>query len=300
LLVFVAAAAAAGIYGLINWHRWGGNPPLAELLGRLPNTNAVTLHVNVAEIRNAGMGAVLAGTPVTEEPDYLRFVSESGFDWKTDLDAVTASKTGEDWFCFAVGRFDMEKLRSFALSRGGMCRNGVCEVGGATAGRLISFYPVSSRMLALASSKGPMAVYQLQQKTKTEWRGGVPEGAAWVSFNGTVMEGDPALPAGGRLFGKILSGTERTTFSVIGGASGLEVRMRSLNKDVTAAGNIKAQLEGVTKEFKGYFDRLGQAPSPEDLSGVLLAGQFAVVGNEVTGRWPMHAEFLKKLAGRGL
>ena len=299
-LVLLAGAAAAGIYGIVVWSRWGGDPSLAEVLARLPDTNAVTLHIDVAAIRKAGMGELLAGTPVTEEPDYLRFVSESGFDWKTDLDAVTATRTGTDWYCFARGQFDMEKLRNFALSRGGMCRNGVCEVAGATPGRLISFYPVSSRTLALASSTTPMAIYRVQKKSKPEWPGGVPEGAAWVSFNGSVLVGDPALPAGGRLFGKVLSGADRTTFSVIGGAAGLEIRMRSHSADAAAAGNIKAQLEGVTTEFRRYFERVGQVSSSRDLSGLLLSGQFAVTGNEVTGRWPVHTEFLKKLAGGGL
>lgn len=299
-LVFFAAIGAAGIYGLVVWNRWGADPTLEYLLNRLPDTNAVTLHVNFADIRKAGLAELMAGTPVAEEPDYLRFVGESGFDWKTDLDAVTASKAGEDWYCFALGRFDMEKLRNFALSRGGICRNGICEVAATTPGRLISFYPVSSRMLALASSKSQLAVYQLQSKPHPPWLGGVPEGAAWVSFNGSVLAGDPALPAGGRLFGKILAGTARTTFSVVRGASGLEVKMRAHNLDAAGAGNVKAQLEGVTKEFKGYFERIGQASSPADLSGLLLSGEFAVAGNEVTGRWPVHTDFLKKLAGGGL
>ena len=297
LLVLFVAILAAGIYGLVVWNRWGADPTLEFVLNRLPETKAVTVHVDFAEIRKAGLAELMAGTPVAEEPDYLRFVSESGFDWKTDLDAVTASKSGDDWYCFALGRFDMEKLRNFAMSRGGMCRNGVCEVAGATPGRLISFYPVSSRMLALASSKSQLAVYHLQSKPHPTWPGGVPEGSAWVSFNGSVLAGDPALPAGGRLFGKILASTERTTFSVVRGAAGLEVKMRAHSLDAPGAGNVKAQLEGVTKEFRGYFERMGQASSPADLSGLLLSGEFGVTGNETTGRWPVHTDFLKKLAG---
>ena len=299
-LVLFAAVGAAGIYGVVVWNRWGEDPALSELLRRLPDRNAVTVHIDLAEIRKAGLGDLLAGTPVAEEPDYMRFVGESGFNWQTDLDAVTASKTGADWYCFAHGRFDMEKLRSFALSRGGTCRNGVCEVAGATKGRLVSFYPVSSRMLALASSSAPLAVYSLQRKPAGEWLGGVPDGPVWISFNGSVLDGDPKLPAGGRLFGKVLATAERTTFSVVSGTSGMDLKMRSHSMNPAAAANIKSQLEGVTSEFKQYFERMGQASSQEDLSGLLLSGQFTASGNDVMGHWPVHPGFLKKLAAGGL
>lgn len=299
-LVLVAATVAAGILGLVVWNRWGRSPSLESLLGRLPDRHALTVHINFAELRKAGLAELMASTPVAEDPDYLGFVTESGFDWKIDLDAVTATKAGDDWYCFAVGRFDMEKLRNYAISRRGICRNGICSVPGTTPGRQISFYPAGPRMLALASSKSPLAVYNLQRKPNPEWVGGVPQGPAWVSLNGSILEGDPALPAGGRLFGKILAGTERTTFSVVPGAAGLEVRMRSFSSDPAGAGNIKVQLEGVTKEFKSYFGRLGQPASPADLSGLLLAGEFGINGNEVTGRWPVHEEFLKKLVSGGL
>jgi hypothetical protein len=299
-LVLLAAAGAAGIFSFLVWNRWGGDPSLADLLLRMPTTNAVTVHVDLEATKKAGMGELLAGTPVTEEPDYLRFVSDSGFDWKTDLDAVTAAKTGDEWYCFVRGRFDMTKLRDFALSRGGVCRNGVCEVAGATPGRLISFFPVSSRILALATSTKPMAVWRLQGKPQAPWKGGVPEGAAWVSLNGSVLAGEPVLPSGGRLFGKVLAEAERTTFWVTSGASGLELRMRSQSASTAGAANVKAQLEGVTQEFKKYFGRLGQPASPGDLSGLLLSGQFGAAENEVSGRWPLHTEFLRKLAAGGL
>ncbi|MFN0102107.1 MAG: hypothetical protein ACKV2U_08455 [Bryobacteraceae bacterium] len=300
LLVLFAAAGAAAIYGVLVLNRLGGDPPLADVLMRLPDKNAVTIHVDLAAIRKAGMAELLEGSAVAEEPDYRRFVTESGFDWKTDLEAITASKTGKDWFFFVRGRFDMEKLRNYALSRGGTCRNGVCDVMGETPGRRVSFYPMSPRMLVLASSNTPTAVYGVYEKNKPEWVGGVPEGPAWVSFNGNVLAGDPALPSGGRLFGKVLAETRRTTFSIgnVGGA--MELKMQAHSADTAGAGNIKAQLEGVTAEFKKYFERLGQAASSGDLSGLLLSGQFAVAGNEVTGRWPLHADLLKKLAGGAL
>lgn len=243
------------------------------------------------------MGGWLEGAAAMEEPEYRRFVTEIGFDWKTDLDWVTAAKTGEDWYFIARGRFELDKLRSYAIARGGGCRNGVCDAPSATPGRRVSFYPLTPRVLAVSTSKGTMTVRNLETKRKADWAGGVPEGPLWVSFNGSVLAGDPALPSGGRLFGKVLSETERTTFSVNGGAEGLVLTMRAICKDTSSAGNVKAQLEGVTKEFKNYFERLGQPANTGDLSGLLLAGQFATTGSDVTGRWPLHADLLKRLAG---
>lgn len=300
LLVLLVAAGAAALYGVLVIYRMGADPSVGDLLRRMPDSNALTLHVDLRAIRASGMGGLLEGSPVAEEEDYRRFVRESGFDWTRDLDAVTATKTGDDWYLFIRGRFDMEKVRNFALARGGSCKNGYCGVVGATPGRHVSYFPLTSNVLALATSKGQMMVYRLIQKGKTDWPGGVPQGPAWVSFNGSILAGDPALPSGGRLFGKVLSETERTTFSVTAGTGGLELTMRAINKSPAAAENVKAQLEGVTKEFKGYFDRLGQASRPDDLSGLLLSGKFAVTGNEVSGRWPLHPDLLKKLAGGSL
>lgn len=294
----LAAAVAGGIGGYLIWSRSNATVPLGELLQRLPEANALTIHVDLAAIRRAGMGGVLVGSQVAEEPDYLRFVTESGFDWKTDLDAVTASKAGDDWYFFVQGRFDLQKLRKYALSRGGSCRNGVCDVAAVTPGRRISFFPLTSGVLAVASSRAPGAVYSVYKRDKPAWVGGVPEGPAWVSFNGSVLAGDPALPSGGRLFGKVLAETRRTTFAVKGGGlTPLELEMRAYSVDATGAANIQSQLEGVTVEFGKYFARMGQAPSSGDLSGLLLSGKFALAGTEVTGRWPLREEFLKKLAG---
>lgn len=295
-LVLLAAALAAGIGGFLFWSRTG-SVPLAELLERLPAEKALTIHVDLAAIRQAGMGELLAGSQVAEEPDYLRFVTESGFDWKLDLDAVTATKSADDWYFFVEGRFDLQKLRNYALSRGGSCKNGVCDVAAVTPGRRISFFPLTAGVLAVASSRSPGAVYAIYRQDKPAWVGGVPEGPAWVSFNGQVLAGDPALPSGGRLFGKVLAETRRTTFAVKGGgAAPLALEMRAHSADATGATNIYSQLQGVTTEFGKYFDRLGQKASPADLSGLLLSGQFTVAGTEVTGRWPLHEEFLKKLA----
>ena len=128
----------------------------------------------------------------------------------------------------------------------------------------------------------------------------LPEGPAWISLNGSVLAGDPALPSGGRLFGKVLAETERTTFWVSGNGATMELRMTAYCRTGEQAAQMRAQLDGVTREFRKYFERVGQPTSTADLSGLLLSGDFAATGNEVAGRWPLHMEFLKKLLAGAL
>ena len=300
LMVLVAAGVAGAIYSLVIWNRGTNDPTLADLLRRVPERDALTIHVDLAAMRKAGFGELLEGSPIPEEADYRRFVTESGFDWKTDLDAVTATRHKDDWYLFVRGRFDLERVRNFALVRGGQCRNGVCEVAGATPGRLVSFFPLTPQVLAVATSTTPVAVHALGKRSADRPVWAAPEGPAWLSLNGSVLAGDPVLPSGGRLFGKVLAETERTSFWITGNGATMELRMRAVCRDDQHAGQLRAQLDGVTREFRKYFERVGQPASTADLSGLLLSGDFAATGNEVTGRWPLHMEFLRKLAAGAL
>jgi hypothetical protein len=297
MMVLLAAAGGTALIALLLWKR-AADPALPELLTRFPDPGAVVFHVDVAALRAAGLGDLLEGAPVAEEPEYRRFVTESGFDWKTDLEAVTASRVGDNWYLFVRGRFDMEKLKAFVEARGGSCKNGVCGVAGATPGRMVSFFPLTPRVLALATSPEPMAAYALHGSSeKTRWTEPVPAEPLWLSFGGSALRGDPSLPAGARLFGKVLAEADRTTFwiSLAGGRP--ELRMRATCGDTMRASVIQSELTRVTTEFQKYFERIGQQASDDDLSGLLLAGKFTAQGAEVNGQWPIPLALLRKLAG---
>lgn len=297
MMALLAVAGCAITISLLLWKR-GADPAMPELLGRFPDANAPVFHVDLAALRAAGLGELLESNPVAEEADYRRFVTESGFDWKTDLEAVTASRVKDDWYLLVRGRFDMEKLKAFVEARGGSCKNGVCGVAGATRGRMVSFFPVSSRVLALATSPEPMAVYALRaSRAKAPWTEPVPVEPLWLTLGGSALRGDPALPAGMRLFGKVLAEAERATFWI--GISGgrPELRMRVRCGDLVRANVIQAELTRVTAEFQKYFERIGQQASEDDLSGLLLAGKFTAAGTEVNGQWPIPLALLRKMAG---
>ena len=62
-----------------------------DLVQYLPPDQAVHAYVDVNLLRSAGLLDLLAGSKAAEEPDYRRFIDQTGFDYRTDLDAVAAA-----------------------------------------------------------------------------------------------------------------------------------------------------------------------------------------------------------------
>ena len=50
-----AVAGAAAIYGVLVLHRMSADPSLGDILRRLPDKNAVTIHVDLTAIRAASL-----------------------------------------------------------------------------------------------------------------------------------------------------------------------------------------------------------------------------------------------------
>jgi len=299
MLTAALVVAGGGIYGLARMWRLGSDPSIDELLAQLPQRNAILFHVDISAIRSAGLMSVVTSAGITEDPEYLAFVKESGFDWRTDLDTVTASQTGDDWYLFAKGRFDWSKIQNYAVNRGGKCYNGVCDAPAVTPGRRISFYPKTSRVLAMATSKLPNAVYGIHRPAPGAALVATEPHPVWYSIPGPRLSGAAALPNGSKLFAKALGEAKRVTFGVRQSGNALQLVMRADCADAAAASSLQNQLAGVTAEFGKYFERLGQKPSSADLSGLILNGTFQQEGAVIRGSWPLSADFVRNLFGAG-
>ncbi len=299
MLTAALVVAGGGIYGIARWWRLGPDPTTSELLRQLPQRNAVLFHVDISAIRSAGLMSTITSAGVTEDPEYLAFVKESGFDWRSDLDSVTGSQAGDDWFIFVKGRFDWAKLQNYAIARGGSCRNGVCDAPAVTPGRRISFYAKTSRVLGMATSKAPNAVYGMHGVLPGAELERAETAPVWYSIPGPRLASAAALPNGSKLFAKALEQAKRATFGVHQTGNTLELVMRADCADSTSAASLQNQLSGVTAEFSKYFERLGQKPSSADLSGLILNGKFQLEGSSVQGRWPLSADFIRNLFGGG-
>ena len=53
----------------------------------LPADRATLVYIDTDALRKSGLLDLLAGSKAAEEADYRKFVEQTGFDYRTDLDA---------------------------------------------------------------------------------------------------------------------------------------------------------------------------------------------------------------------
>src|SRR5437868_435266 len=140
-LVIVLCAAAVGVS---HWRRVSKPFSAVALIECLPPDQSTHLYIDVATLRNSGLLDLLTGSKAAEEPDYRKFVDQSGFDYKTDVDAVAAAFVHGNVYFTLRGRFDWKRLPDYARAQGGTCRNSICSMPASKPDRHISFYPVKS------------------------------------------------------------------------------------------------------------------------------------------------------------
>ena len=205
LAVLVVCAAAIGV---VYWLR---NSPYdaGRLLAMLPAERATLVSIDTDALRKSGLLGLVAGSKAAEEADYRKFVEQTGFDYRTDLDAVAAAFVDGRVYTALRGRFQWGKLAAYAQSQGGQCRDSVCSMPGSSAERNISFYEVTSHVLALAVSPDPRGVASIgpgNRKLPT------PFDPLWISVPAAVFNRLDAFPDGTRAFLSPLARAEKSYF----------------------------------------------------------------------------------------
>lgn len=298
LIAAVVAAFAAAAAAVYYW-KYGRAVNPEALVASLPGKDGAVVFLDVRALRTAGvLDSVGGGAGVAEEADYKAFVAVTRFNYRVDLDALAVAYRNGDVFALAAGRFNWGSLRDYALTQSGQCGGDLCTMPSSQPGRTISFFPFRSGVLALTVSRNPNASTAFRQ-SQTPYAGAISRQPLWLSFPGALLKGDEKLPAGTRLFSKILESAQRVDFAFGPKGAGFEVRMEAAcatQQDAEAALN---QFDGVTEVMRKYFARVNQTPSPKDLSGVLTSGIFRRDGARVHGAWPVEREFLESLTGGG-
>jgi hypothetical protein len=292
------AIAAVLCAGLVAWAYWR-NPShvydAASLVQTLPPDKAVHAYVDLALLRRGGYLDLLAGSKATEEADYKKFVEDTGFDYRTDLDAAALAFRNSSVYAAARGKFDWLLLERYAAAHGGHCQDALCAMPASTPGRAISFYRMQPNVLALAvapDERGAAMIGPLHWKTPPR----IPPAGLWVSAPPFVFSDVNALPAGSHSFLSPLAQTQGVTFALgAGPGENLELRMEASSATPAAAADLAKRLTTTTDLLARMLKRDKMTPNAGDLSGVLVAGRFAAKDSSVTGMWPIERRFLESL-----
>ena len=198
-------------------------------------------------------------------------------------------------------RFDWhnwDKLQAYATSQGGSCESHFCSVKGSTPGRIVSFYPVSKNLMALASSLNEKAAREISRRTPTKPAFDPPSKPLLLHVPASVLHRQTDLPAGTRLFTRALEPAERILFSLGQQGENFELMMDVKCRTTEDAVVMKNQFEQLTKILQTFIAREKQKPSMADLSGVLTSGSFQRQSEHVIGLWPIEQAFLNSLGGK--
>lgn len=109
-------------------------PARDALLSLMPEDAEAVVFLDFADLRREPFFAdLLAWAPKPDaDPEYRQFVSDTGFDYETNLDrvAVAFEKQGAQQIFFAVadGRFDQRKIKAYATKAGVIQKSGEAEI----------------------------------------------------------------------------------------------------------------------------------------------------------------------------
>ena len=288
VVLCVAAVAVA------HWWRVSLPYDATRLVSALPVERSTVLYLDTGQLRRSGLLEVLAGSKAMEEPDYRKFVEETGFDYRTDLDAVAAAFAENRFYATLRGRFRWQQLTAYAESQGGECHYSVCTMLGSSPERNISFYPLKSDVLALAVSTDPRAVTSIVSGGKAQVP--VPRDPVWISVPAASFNRLDGFPAGTRAFLNPLADAEKIVFAAGPQGDRLQLRLEVACATPAAAAEMVKQFSSMTGLLKSMIEREHMTPNPRDLSGVLVAGSFEQRQSTVIGTWPLERSFVEALA----
>lgn len=293
-LVFITAAIAASAALLFVYLRWWGGIEPSELLTRLPQSRLIAA-INLQALRASGVLELLGGK-TAEEPDYKQFVSETGFNYRTDLDHVLAAISGEETLAFLTGRFDWNKLNEYAVKHGGKCVSGVCSMDGSKPQRKISFTRVRSTILAFASSSDSDAVTKVGKPLRTAVAlPAVSRMPIWLSIPPAMLRDGSAVPTGARMFATAVAEADEVSMGIGAEGDHFLASLEAICKTADQATQARRELEAATTLLQRMLAREKQQPSVKDLSGVLTLGAFSTDGARLTARWPIEKVFFENL-----
>ncbi len=291
LLALVCCAVLAGLY----WFRNREDRSPSGLVSYLPLSSATTVYVDVAAVRSSGLLNKIAGSKAAEEIEYRQFVNDTLFDYRQDLDAVSAEFHAGEVYLALRGRFHWKNLMDYAARQGGSCKNGYCVTPGSRPDRRISFYALRSDTMALAVAHDDYAAYQIARKP-VPVELAPPAQPVWAVVPAAELASTGALPASAQPYVAALKDAERLVFAIGPARDHLELSLNVTCRNPQAAAGLLTEFESVTAALRSYTARQAQKPAPADLTSMLLGGSFHREDRRVLGTWPVPQAFLDAVA----
>ena len=294
----VVPLAAILCVGLVAWAYFHNPSQIYDataLVQTLPPDQAVHSYIDLALLRQGGYLDLLAGAKASEEPDYKKFVQDTGFDYRTDLDAAAVAFRNGSVYMALRGKFTWDRLQKYAESHGGRCVDALCGMPATTPGRIISYYKIQRDVLALAVAPDERAasmIGPLHWKTPPR----IPPAVMWVFAPAFAFSDVKALPAGSHSFLSPLAETQGVQFTLgPGSGQNLELRMETTSNSPAQAADLAKRLTTTTDLLTRMLKRDKMKPTAGDLSGVLVAGHFVAKDAMVTATWPIDRSFIQSL-----
>jgi len=285
----------AAVWGVFNYRLRGGASP-SDLISYLPTANATVVYIDVDALRRSGILSMIAGSKAAEELEYRQFVDETSFDYRQDLDAIAAAfKDGQVFFALR-GRFHWKNLMDYAKRQGGSCHNGFCAVNGSQPHRRISFYPLRSNVMAMATSQDDFAAYQVTRNAGKLIMT-PPNEPAWALVPAASLQNADSLPAGTKAYASALQKAEQIVFTIGPDGDHLQLALQVTCRDADTASALLLDFENTTATLRKWLARENQQANPADLSGILVAGAFHRDDKRFYGKWPISRAFVDSLTG---
>ncbi len=291
--LFILAAAFVAVclilFG-IHYYRYRFVRQNSDLVRLIPPGDLNLIYADIGLIRKAQLLGLLANIKVAPDKEYADFIHETGFDYTRDLDAIVIAADSSQTYIVGRGRFDWDKLKGFAVSHKGRCDDSGCQVPATTPGKWVNLITVQPDVLAVAVSQIPTAADNLRppgRRVQEE----IPNAPVWAKLSKAMLDNPAMLPLGAKIFAISVQNAGSVTLA----AQPDSVELRAMFANAAAADTAKKQLEIQTRMLQTALKQSNEKPDDGSLAGVLTAGSFLAVGNEVTGRWPIKPEFLKAL-----
>ena len=284
--------AGAGIWRSVRADRAFRDPHL--LLSRFPAEDSLVLSVDAATLRRAGF---LEPAKTPSEPEYKAFLDGTGFDYRRDLDSLTAAFSRSGSYFILRGRFNWKQLEAYAEHNGGGCYQQLCRMQGSTPERRISFLPLRPDAMALAVSTSDLAATRLA-RTGDPVTSPLPDSPVWISVPGSELRRQSALAPNLRFMLSALGSADRVVVTFDATSNGAEAHLEATCGTEDNAKVLASQLRIATSELKEALKQAqarDHAAQDDQSLTVLTTGKFDQAGRKATGTWPLPKNLLDSL-----